>query len=469
MKKGASGFFGTNLASILISQRVDTVILCGATTSGCVRATAVDLLQYGGQRSFHGSAQETARRPRTRRTSSTCRRSTPTWSPSRRRWSTWRASRNEPGRRLSRDGVGPRSGPVTQRAGHATSRRSRLSRDGVGPRSGPVTLLSTSFFARVAPSSGGHQGEGPFPDGLEGHRCLARSGRGRVVRRAQEDGSGRRFARVAARRGRRRHGRAAGCGTTPTASCPAEASPTLARPSPRDEAAPDRRSGWWSGRRSRGAAGCPRGPAAARVAASHAGAGGATTGAQPGRAGASGPRAGRDRAARSDREAGRRAAASGRQTYPIRWRKSQALGVPHAGSLVDGVRLPVKSRDWVTWDPVLNRVPNRPNRLYGTDTLVRFLVRVIGEYSAAHPKAPRVVVGDLSLRRGGEIDEHVSHENGLDVDVYYPRRDGKALPPQRWPRSTCAWPRISPTASSRPGRRSSSWDFPCRCTDIGAS
>jgi nicotinamidase-related amidase len=47
VKKGASGFFGTNLASILISQRVDTVILCGATTSGCVRATAVDLLQYG--------------------------------------------------------------------------------------------------------------------------------------------------------------------------------------------------------------------------------------------------------------------------------------------------------------------------------------------------------------------------------------------------------------------------------------
>ncbi len=47
VKKGASAFFGTNLASILISQRVDTVVLCGATTSGCVRATAVDLLQYG--------------------------------------------------------------------------------------------------------------------------------------------------------------------------------------------------------------------------------------------------------------------------------------------------------------------------------------------------------------------------------------------------------------------------------------
>ncbi|HZZ46590.1 MAG TPA: isochorismatase family protein [Pseudonocardia sp.] len=47
VKKGPSAFFGTNLASILISRRVDTVVLCGATTSGCIRASAVDLLQYG--------------------------------------------------------------------------------------------------------------------------------------------------------------------------------------------------------------------------------------------------------------------------------------------------------------------------------------------------------------------------------------------------------------------------------------
>jgi nicotinamidase-related amidase len=47
LKKGASGFFGTNLGAILVSQGVDSVILCGATTSGCIRATAIDLLQNG--------------------------------------------------------------------------------------------------------------------------------------------------------------------------------------------------------------------------------------------------------------------------------------------------------------------------------------------------------------------------------------------------------------------------------------
>ena len=47
IKKYASAFFGTDLASRLTSQRVDTVILAGCTTSGCVRATAVDAVQLG--------------------------------------------------------------------------------------------------------------------------------------------------------------------------------------------------------------------------------------------------------------------------------------------------------------------------------------------------------------------------------------------------------------------------------------
>jgi maleamate amidohydrolase len=46
-KKGASAFFGTSLAAVLTAQQVDTVVLCGATTSGCVRASAVDSVQSG--------------------------------------------------------------------------------------------------------------------------------------------------------------------------------------------------------------------------------------------------------------------------------------------------------------------------------------------------------------------------------------------------------------------------------------
>jgi nicotinamidase-related amidase len=46
-KQGTSAFFGTELITLLVSRGVDTVILCGASTSGCIRATATDCLQYG--------------------------------------------------------------------------------------------------------------------------------------------------------------------------------------------------------------------------------------------------------------------------------------------------------------------------------------------------------------------------------------------------------------------------------------
>lgn len=46
-KKYASAFFGTDLLTRLNTRRVDTLILTGCTTSGCVRATAVDGLQNG--------------------------------------------------------------------------------------------------------------------------------------------------------------------------------------------------------------------------------------------------------------------------------------------------------------------------------------------------------------------------------------------------------------------------------------
>jgi nicotinamidase-related amidase len=47
LKKYASCFFGTDLVSRLVSRRVDTLVIAGCTTSGCVRATAVDALQNG--------------------------------------------------------------------------------------------------------------------------------------------------------------------------------------------------------------------------------------------------------------------------------------------------------------------------------------------------------------------------------------------------------------------------------------
>jgi len=47
VKKYASCFFGTDLVSRLLARNIDTLIIAGCTTSGCVRATAVDACQTG--------------------------------------------------------------------------------------------------------------------------------------------------------------------------------------------------------------------------------------------------------------------------------------------------------------------------------------------------------------------------------------------------------------------------------------
>ena len=113
----------------------------------------------------------------------------------------------------------------------------------------------------------------------------------------------------------------------------------------------------------------------------------------------------------------------------IRWRRSAAVGRPWAGRLVRGVRLPARGRGYTTWDPVLKRTPNRAWRRWGTDRLVRVLLRAIASYRRAHPAAPPVLVGDLSRPRGGNFGPqfgsigHMTHQNGLDADLYYPRRD----------------------------------------------
>lgn len=46
-KQYASAFFGTSLIATLNALNIDTVLMAGCTTSGCIRATAVDCIQYG--------------------------------------------------------------------------------------------------------------------------------------------------------------------------------------------------------------------------------------------------------------------------------------------------------------------------------------------------------------------------------------------------------------------------------------
>ena len=118
-------------------------------------------------------------------------------------------------------------------------------------------------------------------------------------------------------------------------------------------------------------------------------------------------------------------------------RPSRSVGQPWAGRLVDGRKLPPRGEGFATWDPILKQVGNRPWRRWGSDRLLRTVRSVLAAYARRHPGAPPVLVGDLSRRRGGDFGPrfggigHASHQNGLDVDIYYPRRDGRLTAPRR--------------------------------------
>jgi murein endopeptidase len=121
---------------------------------------------------------------------------------------------------------------------------------------------------------------------------------------------------------------------------------------------------------------------------------------------------------------------------PIEWRDSEAIGLPEEGSLERGIRLPATGRGFFTWDPVQRERPNRGWRRWGTDELVRTTLDVVRGFHRDHPNV-RVGIGDLSRPRGGDFGPrygyigHATHQNGLDVDVYYPRLDRRERPPER--------------------------------------
>jgi murein endopeptidase len=68
---------------------------------------------------------------------------------------------------------------------------------------------------------------------------------------------------------------------------------------------------------------------------------------------------------------------------------------------------------------------------------VTWLQGVLRHFRAKYPGTPRIGIGDLSLPRGGPFGReygglgHASHQNGLDVDVLYPRRDRAERPSER--------------------------------------
>ncbi len=91
---------------------------------------------------------------------------------------------------------------------------------------------------------------------------------------------------------------------------------------------------------------------------------------------------------------------------------SASVGSPTEGSLTGGVPLPLHGPGYV-FNP-----RKAPERRYGTWEMVRALMDAAAAVEKAKP-GNTLVVGDLSLERGGDINGHASHRAGRDVDVMF--------------------------------------------------
>jgi len=81
----------------------------------------------------------------------------------------------------------------------------------------------------------------------------------------------------------------------------------------------------------------------------------------------------------------------------------------HRSWFRDGVQLP-------TGDGYNVR---RPGNAWGTTATIAAILGSIARYRDLEPEAPLVQVGDISRHNGGPLRQHVSHQEGRDVDIGY--------------------------------------------------
>ena len=98
---------------------------------------------------------------------------------------------------------------------------------------------------------------------------------------------------------------------------------------------------------------------------------------------------------------------------------SKSTGKPQYGRLFNGEVLTDGPGYWV----------RTAKRSWGANKTIRLLAKVLPRVKRRWPKAPDLMVGDLSREGGGHFPPHASHQNGLDVDIaYYHLKTKKGYP-----------------------------------------
>lgn len=95
----------------------------------------------------------------------------------------------------------------------------------------------------------------------------------------------------------------------------------------------------------------------------------------------------------------------------------QSIGSYIKGKLVNPSTVPVEGAGLVK----VFRTKKRP---YGSYELVTIIQTIASEIATQFPKKDRLQIGDVANLKGGTLGKHKSHQNGLDADIVYYRKNG---------------------------------------------
>jgi penicillin-insensitive murein endopeptidase len=96
---------------------------------------------------------------------------------------------------------------------------------------------------------------------------------------------------------------------------------------------------------------------------------------------------------------------------------SEPIGSYNKGSLLNAVKLPAAGEGYM-------HLYRESDLGWGTEELIGLIQNSAKLMNQLYPGQARLQVEDLGAENGGDILRHGSHENGLDVDLTYYRRDG---------------------------------------------
>lgn len=108
---------------------------------------------------------------------------------------------------------------------------------------------------------------------------------------------------------------------------------------------------------------------------------------------------------------------------PTQGAYDQAQGFYSDGSLLDALRFADDGHGFL-------KIQRPRSRGYATFDLIEVVTRVAAGMAGYYPLSERVQIGDVASVHGGRLASHASHQNGLDADIVYFRKDRREQDPE---------------------------------------